>query len=177
MNRKVMRLDRLSIGCVLLLLARSSHGEFHSLPDWYFYGGANSGSWSGSSTSPSNAQLTVTMNFPMPPVSGPYATAVGQSSASVVQIESHTTYNFTFHAWLSAAAACEALTLDDDGSLLWTSGKGHPDAHYYGDIDPVRPGMELAYIIERGQRKEELATRESGRTGVVQHGHAFCEVG
>ncbi len=47
-----------------------------------------------------------------------------------------------------------SLTLDDDGSLLWTSGKGHPDAHYYGDIDPVRPGMELAYIIERGQRKE-----------------------
>ena len=47
-----------------------------------------------------------------------------------------------------------SVTLDDDGSVLWTSGKGHPDAHYYGDIDPVRPGLELAYIIERGQRKE-----------------------
>ena len=47
-----------------------------------------------------------------------------------------------------------SLTLDDDGSVLWSTGKGHPDAHYYGDIDPVRPGMELAYIIERGQRKE-----------------------
>ncbi|MDD4102423.1 MAG: carbohydrate binding domain-containing protein [Kiritimatiellae bacterium] len=44
-----------------------------------------------------------------------------------------------------------SLVLDDDGSVLWTSGKGHPDAHYYGDIDPVRPGMELAYIIETRQ--------------------------
>jgi hypothetical protein len=47
-----------------------------------------------------------------------------------------------------------SVTLDDNGSVLWCTGKGHPDAHYYGDIDPRRPGMELAYIIERGQKKE-----------------------
>ena len=47
-----------------------------------------------------------------------------------------------------------SLALDDDGSVLWTTGKGHPDAHYYGDIDLRRPGMELAYIIETRQRKE-----------------------
>ena len=47
-----------------------------------------------------------------------------------------------------------ALALDDDGSVLWTTGKGHPDAHYYGDIDPRRPGMEMAYIVETRQRKE-----------------------
>lgn len=41
-----------------------------------------------------------------------------------------------------------SLTLDDTGSILWTTGAGHPDAHYYGDIDPLRPGMELAYVIE-----------------------------
>jgi rhamnogalacturonan endolyase len=46
-----------------------------------------------------------------------------------------------------------SLVLDDDGSVLWTTGKGHPDAHYYGDIDPRRPGMEMAYIIETQQRK------------------------
>lgn len=143
-----MRLDRLSLGCVLLLLARSSHGEFHPLPDWYFYGGANSGSWSGSSTSPSNAQLTVTMNFPMPPVPGPYATAVGQSSASVVQIESHTTYNFTFHAWLSAAAACEGLTLDDDGVIAHTlvsglSSKRYTNSFTTGDASDPRVGRSL----------------------------------
>lgn len=47
-----------------------------------------------------------------------------------------------------------SVTLDDDGAPLWTTGKGHPDAHYYGDIDPVRPGMEMAYIIETRQVKE-----------------------
>jgi rhamnogalacturonan endolyase len=47
-----------------------------------------------------------------------------------------------------------SLVLDDDGSVLWATGKGHPDAHYYGDIDPRRPGLELAYIIETRQRKE-----------------------
>jgi len=45
------------------------------------------------------------------------------------------------------------MTLDDDGSVLWTTGRGHNDAHYFGDIDPTRPGMELAYIIETAQRK------------------------
>jgi len=46
-----------------------------------------------------------------------------------------------------------SITLDDDGSVLWTTGKGHPDAHYLGDIDPLRPGLEMAYIIERKQTK------------------------
>ena len=46
-----------------------------------------------------------------------------------------------------------SITLDDDGSVLWTTGKGHPDAHYLGDIDPLRPGLEMAYIIERKQPK------------------------
>lgn len=47
-----------------------------------------------------------------------------------------------------------SVTLDDDGAPLWCTGKGHPDAHYYGDIDPARPGMEVAYIIETRQSKE-----------------------
>jgi len=47
-----------------------------------------------------------------------------------------------------------SIALDDDGSVLWCSGKGHPDAHYFGDIDPRRPGPEMAYIIETRQRKE-----------------------
>lgn len=45
-----------------------------------------------------------------------------------------------------------SIALDDDGFVLWTTGKGHPDAHYVGDIDPNRPGLEMAYIIERRQR-------------------------
>ena len=44
------------------------------------------------------------------------------------------------------------IALDDDGSVLWTTGKGHNDAHYLGDIDPLRPGQEMAYIVETAQK-------------------------
>lgn len=46
-----------------------------------------------------------------------------------------------------------SLTLDHDGTVLWCNGRGHSDAHYYGDIDPKRPGMELAFVYETPQRK------------------------
>lgn len=45
-----------------------------------------------------------------------------------------------------------SLVLDDNGSVLWCSGRGHPDAHYLGDIDPQRPGLELAFFMETPQR-------------------------
>ena len=44
-----------------------------------------------------------------------------------------------------------SLTLDQDGTVLWCNGRGHSDAHYYGDIDPDRPGMELAFVYETRQ--------------------------
>ncbi|MDD2598796.1 MAG: hypothetical protein PHO37_06185 [Kiritimatiellae bacterium] len=59
-----------------------------------------------------------------------------------------------------------SLALDDDGSILWTTGKGHPDAHYYGDIDPKHPGMEIAYIIETRQHQSgglNLIDAKSGK--------------
>ena len=46
-----------------------------------------------------------------------------------------------------------SLVLDHDGTVLWCNARGHSDAHYYGDIDPLRPGMELAFIYETAQRK------------------------
>ena len=58
-----------------------------------------------------------------------------------------------------------SLTLDDDGSILWTTGKGHPDAHYYGDIDPKHPGMEIAYVIETRQRKSGGLNLVDAKTG------------
>lgn len=45
-----------------------------------------------------------------------------------------------------------SLTLDHDGTVLWCNGRGHSDAHYYGDIDPKRPGMELFFVYETRQR-------------------------
>ena len=45
-----------------------------------------------------------------------------------------------------------SLALDHDGTILWCNGRGHSDAHYYGDIDPHRPGMELFFVYETPQR-------------------------
>lgn len=38
--------------------------------------------------------------------------------------------------------------LDDDGTLLWSTGLGHPDKVYLTDIDPDRPGMEVFLALE-----------------------------
>lgn len=33
--------------------------------------------------------------------------------------------------------------LDDNGTLLWSAGIGHPDKAYLADVDPSRPGLEV----------------------------------
>ncbi len=38
--------------------------------------------------------------------------------------------------------------LDDNGTLLWSAGLGHPDKIYLTDIDPQRPGMEVFLALE-----------------------------
>jgi hypothetical protein len=38
--------------------------------------------------------------------------------------------------------------LDDDGTLLWSAGLGHPDKIYLTDIDPARAGMEVFLALE-----------------------------
>ena len=40
--------------------------------------------------------------------------------------------------------------IDDNGKLLWTSGKGHGDAQHLGDFIPERPGLELWQCHEHG---------------------------
>jgi rhamnogalacturonan endolyase len=41
-----------------------------------------------------------------------------------------------------------SCVLRGDGTPLWTTGLGHPDHVYVGDIDPLRPGLEIYYGIE-----------------------------
>ncbi len=41
-----------------------------------------------------------------------------------------------------------ACMIDDNGTLLWSAGTGHPDKIYLTDIDPSRPGMEVLLCIE-----------------------------
>jgi len=44
-----------------------------------------------------------------------------------------------------------SAVLDDNGVGLWSSGMGHPDHHYVGDIDPSHPGLEVYYGMETAQ--------------------------
>ncbi|WP_146940204.1 rhamnogalacturonan lyase [Chryseobacterium hagamense] len=42
-----------------------------------------------------------------------------------------------------------AMTLDDDGKVLNSTGYGHGDALHVGDLDPANPGLEIFDIQER----------------------------
>lgn len=70
--------------------------------------------------------------------------------------------------------------LDDNGVGLWSSGMGHPDHHYVGDIDPSRPGLEVYYGMETAQISDgcwlaDAATgdRYWGLDESTKHVHAF----
>lgn len=51
--------------------------------------------------------------------------------------------------------------LDDNGRLLWNLGLGHPDICYVADIDPDRPGLEIAYGIEPSQSSNGICVVEA----------------
>ena len=114
-------------------------GEFYSLPAWFFYGGAVSGTWDGSSTSPDNAQLTVSLSPPIPPMPGQYATAVGTCSADILQIAPGTTYNYTLSAMVAGSAACEALTVDSAGVIAHTLISGSTWKRYTNSFTTAGP--------------------------------------
>lgn len=56
--------------------------------------------------------------------------------------------------------------LDDNGKGLWTTGLGHPDRCYVGDIDPSRPGLEIFYHIEPGHKENGVCLVDA-RTGEI----------
>jgi rhamnogalacturonan endolyase len=60
--------------------------------------------------------------------------------------------------------------LDDNGSPLWTTGLGHPDHFYVGDLDPSRPGLEIYYGIEPRSKKNSMCTVDA-KTGRVLWGY------
>ena len=76
-----------------------------------------------------------------------------------------------------------SAVLDDNGVPLWSTGKGHPDFAYVGDIDPRRKGLEICYGMETRQRRGglTLADAATGKllwqldepTGHV-HGKGMC---
>jgi hypothetical protein len=57
-----------------------------------------------------------------------------------------------------------AMTVDDDGSGLWTTRLGHGDAGHVGDLDPARPGLEYFKVSEdRSKPGSWMAEARTGR--------------
>ena len=59
-----------------------------------------------------------------------------------------------------------SAVVDDNGVGLWSTGFGHPDFCFVGDIDPVRPGLEIFYGIEPRRRHSALCLVDA-KTGDV----------
>ena len=62
-----------------------------------------------------------------------------------------------------------SCVLDDDGKPLWTTGLGHPDHFYVGDLDPSRPGLEVYYGIEPRSKQNSMCMVDA-KTGRVLWG-------
>ena len=62
-----------------------------------------------------------------------------------------------------------SAVVDDNGNGLWTTGFGHPDYCFVGDIDPTRPGLEIFYGIEPPRQDSALCLVDA-KTGTVLWG-------
>lgn len=58
-----------------------------------------------------------------------------------------------------------SAVLDDNGTLLWSAGLGHPDKIYVTDIDPKNPGMEVFFAIEPMKKDGYGVSLFDARTG------------
>jgi hypothetical protein len=54
-----------------------------------------------------------------------------------------------------------AIAIDNDGRSMWSTGLGHGDRMYLTDIDPTRPGLEVAYICEDAQPQLGVNLRDA----------------
>nr|WP_243845327.1 fibronectin type III domain-containing protein [Microbacterium halimionae] len=61
-----------------------------------------------------------------------------------------------------------SATIDDDGSLLYSTGLGHGDAQHVSDLDPGRPGLEIFSAHEdMGAAGNRGATMRDAATGEI----------
>jgi len=63
-----------------------------------------------------------------------------------------------------------SAVIDDNGSSLWSTGLGHPDHFYLGDLDPKRKGLEIYYGIEP-RRSSNAMCMVDAATGKLLWGH------
>jgi len=62
-----------------------------------------------------------------------------------------------------------SAVVDDNGNGLWSTGFGHPDFCFVGDIDPARSGLEIFYGIEPPRQHSALCLVDA-KTGEVLWG-------
>src|SRR5688572_3056165 len=62
-----------------------------------------------------------------------------------------------------------AMTLDDNGSVLYSTNLGHGDALHVGDLDPERAGLEVFKVMESTQSPYGLASWDAA-TGAILWG-------
>lgn len=69
--------------------------------------------------------------------------------------------------------------LDDNSTLLWSTGLGHPDKAYLTDIDPNHPGMEVFLCLEPWHENGRGVCMVDAKTGkpVWNIGHKTLHVG
>ncbi len=68
-----------------------------------------------------------------------------------------------------------AMTIDDNGKGLYSTGLGHGDALHVSDLDPIRPGLEVFDIQERFD--DAGANFRDARTGEVLWKKASVKAG
>jgi rhamnogalacturonan endolyase len=70
----------------------------------------------------------------------------------------------------------QAMTVDDDGSGLYSTGRRHGDSMHVGDFDPGRPGPELYLISENEDHTVRFQTPGAGlhcaRSGEMLWSHS-----
>jgi rhamnogalacturonan endolyase len=62
-----------------------------------------------------------------------------------------------------------AMTIDDDGTVLYGTGLGHGDALHVGDLDPEHPGLEVFKVMESRTSPYGLAAWDA-ETGTILWG-------
>jgi rhamnogalacturonan endolyase len=70
----------------------------------------------------------------------------------------------------------QAMTIDDNGKGLYTTGRRHGDALHVGDFDPARPGAELYLVSENEDETVRFRTPGAGlhdaKTGKLLWSHS-----
>ncbi len=70
----------------------------------------------------------------------------------------------------------QAMTVDDNGKGLFSTGRRHGDSMHVGDFDPARPGLELYLVSENEEETVRFRTPGAGmhdaRTGKLLWSHS-----